>query len=88
MIRTMSGYTAKSVDELRGRAFAAYNGARNGAELGALALAGIAVGALGARATLLAAGLGPALIGLVALLLLTTSASTIRGRTLHARVQG
>jgi MFS family permease len=76
-------------DALRGRAFAAYNGARNGAELGALALGGIAVGALGARAALLAAGLGPALIGLAALLLLlTTSASTIRGRTLHARVQG
>jgi MFS family permease len=75
-------------DALRGRAFAAYNGARNGAELGALALAGIAVGAFGARPTLFAAGAGPALIGLASLLLLTTSASTIQGRTVHARVQG
>jgi len=77
-------------DALRGRAFAAYNGARNGAELGALALGGIAVGAFGARAALLAAGLGPALIGVASLLLLllTTSTSTVRGRTLHARVQG
>ena len=51
-------------EALRGRAFAAYNGARNGAELGALALGGLVVGAFGARAALLASGLGPALIGL------------------------
>jgi MFS family permease len=75
-------------EALRGRAFAAYNGARNGAELGALVIGGIAVGALGARTALLVAGLGPALIGLACLLLLTTSASTIRGRILNARVQG
>ena len=75
-------------DALRGRAFAAYNGARNGAELGALALGGLAVGLFGARAALLVAGLGPALIGIACLLLLTSSMSTAHGRILHARVQG
>ena len=83
-------------DALRGRAFAAYNGARNGAELGALVLGGIAVGALGARAALLLAGLGPAAIGATALLLLVNhrrrvavaSTTTTEGRVLHARVQG
>ena len=53
----------RAPEALRGRAFAAYNGARNGAELGALVLGGIVVGALGARAALLLAGLGPAAIG-------------------------
>ena len=53
-------------EALRGRAFAAYNAARNGAELGALALGGLVVGAIGARVALLASGLGPALIGLAA----------------------
>jgi predicted MFS family arabinose efflux permease len=83
-------------DALRGRAFAAYNGARNGAELGALALGGIAVGALGARAALLLAGLGPAAIGTTSLLLLANRrrrvavaiTTTSEGRVLHARVQG
>jgi MFS family permease len=73
-------------EALRGRAFAAYNGARNGAELGALALGGLVVGAFGPRAALLASGLGPALIGLACLLFLTTP--TIHRRTVHARVQG
>lgn len=81
-------------DTLRGRAFAAYNGARNGAELGALVLGGIVVGALGARAALLAAGVGPAAIGAACLLLLVTrrraaaAVTTNEGRVLHARVQG
>jgi MFS family permease len=79
-------------EALRGRAFAAYNGARNGAELGALMLGGIAVGALGARAALLASGLGPAAIGLACLFLLTTTrrrrAAPDEGVILHARVQG
>jgi MFS family permease len=82
-------------DALRGRAFAAYNGARNGAELGALVLGGIAVGALGARAALLLAGLGPAAIGAASLLLLLNRrraavaiTTTNEGRVLHARVQG
>jgi MFS family permease len=81
-------------DALRGRAFAAYNGARNGAELGALVLGGIVVGALGARAALLVAGLGPAAIGAGCLLLVITrrrhaaANTTTEGRVLHARVQG
>jgi MFS family permease len=81
-------------DGLRGRAFAAYNGARNGAELGALALGGIVVGVLGARAALLVAGVGPAAIGSACLVLLVrrrrvAAALTINeGRVLHARVQG
>ena len=53
-----------------GRAFAAYNAARNAAELGALGAGGAIVGAVGARNALVIAGLGPmiaALIGLAAL---------------------
>jgi MFS family permease len=81
-------------EELRGRAFAAYNGARNGAELGALVLGGIVVGALGARAALLVAGLGPALIGAACLLLVVTrrraaaAVTTNEGSVLHAHIQG
>jgi MFS family permease len=81
---------------LRGRAFAAYNGARNGAELGALALGALLVGAVGARSSLLVAGLGPALIGAICLGLLVTrrrvaavhTTTNNQGRVLHARVQG
>ena len=53
-----------------GRAFAAYNAARNAAELGALGAGGALVGAVGARNALVIAGLGPmiaALLGLAAL---------------------
>ena len=81
-------------EALRGRAFAAYNGARNGAELGALALGGLVVGAFGARPALLVAGLGPAADrrGLPALLLTRRRAAaaltTAEGRALHAHVQG
>jgi hypothetical protein len=84
----------RAPEALRGRAFAAYNGARNGAELGALVLGGIAVGALGARAALVVAGVGPAAIGVACLLLLVTrrraaaALTTNEGRVLHARVQG
>jgi MFS family permease len=84
----------RAPEEMRGRVFAAYNGARNGAELGALALGGIAVGALGARAALLTAGLGPAAIGAACLLLLTrrrrvaAAPTTNEGSVLHARIQG
>jgi len=84
----------RAPEAMRGRVFAAYNGARNGAELGALALGGIAVGALGARTALLAAGVGPAMVGAACLLLLITRrrlavASTTNQRSvLHARIQG
>ena len=47
-------------ETLRGRAFALYNAARNGAELSALALGGVLVGAIGAQAALLLSGADPA----------------------------
>jgi Na+/melibiose symporter-like transporter len=50
-----------------GRAFAAYNAARNTAELGALALGGLALTLLGAQTALLLAGLGPVAAGLAGL---------------------
>jgi MFS family permease len=53
----------RTPERLRGRAFAAYNAARNGAELGALAVGGVLVGAIGARGTLALAGAMPLLIG-------------------------
>lgn len=53
---------------LHGRAFAAYNGLRNGAELVALAAGGVLVAALGARTTLALAGALPVLAALVGLI--------------------
>jgi len=52
---------------LHGRAFAAYNGLRNAAELVALVAGGILVSTVGARWTMLVAGAIPVLAGLVAL---------------------
>ena len=87
----------RAPDAVRGRAYAAYNGARNGAELAALVLGGIAVGALGARPALLIAGVGPAAIGTACLLLLhtrrhtsvaITTPTTTEGSVLHAHIQG
>jgi MFS family permease len=55
-------------NRLHGRAFAAYNGMRNGAELVALAGGGVLVTVIGARATLAIAGgvsVAVALVGLV-----------------------
>jgi MFS family permease len=46
----------RAPERLRGRAFAAFNGLRNGAELVALTLGGLAIAALGARWTLVYAG--------------------------------
>ena len=57
-------------DAAHGRAFAAYNALRNTAELGALALGGALVAALGARSALLVAGMGPVLAGLAGLVAL------------------
>jgi hypothetical protein len=51
-------------DALHGRAFAAYNGIRNTAELGAFAAGGLLVAAIGARGTLAYAGGLSALVGL------------------------
>lgn len=56
--------------ERHGRAFAAWNGVRNAAELGALAAGGVLVGALGARETLWLAGGLSAVAGVVGLLVL------------------
>ncbi len=56
--------------ERHGRAFAAWNGVRNAAELGALAVGGVIVGALGARETLWLAGGLSALAGLAGLAVL------------------
>jgi MFS family permease len=67
-------------DALRGRAFALYNAARNGAEIGALALGGVLVGAIGAQTALLLSGAIPLVIGVASLLLITTPTR----RTAHA----
>jgi MFS family permease len=56
--------------ERHGRAFAAWNGVRNAAELGALAVGGVLVGALGARETLWLAGGLSALAGIAGLAVL------------------
>jgi len=57
-------------DSLHGRVFAAYNGIRNSAELGAFAAGGLLVTAIGPRGTLAYAGGLSALAGLVGLLVL------------------
>lgn len=54
---------------LHGRAYAAYNGLRNGAEMVALVLGGVLVAAIGARWTLFLAGAIPAVAGLLGLAL-------------------
>jgi MFS family permease len=56
-------------ERLHGRAFAAYNGLRNFAEIFALAAGGVLVAVIGARWTLLLAGAIPAAAGLVGLAL-------------------
>jgi MFS family permease len=52
---------------VRGRAYAAYNGLRNGAEIVALTCGGVLIATAGARWTLLLAGGLPVLVALVAL---------------------
>ena len=61
---------------LHGRAFAAYNGLRNGAELIALAAGGLFVAAIGARTTLALAGAIPLLAAAVGLALYRASRPT------------
>jgi MFS family permease len=70
-------------DALRGRAFAAYNAARNAAELGALGGGGVLIGAIGAQPALLLSGAVPLAIGVAALLVLAQSTPTTT-RTAHA----
>jgi MFS family permease len=68
LVRTVIAQRVASA--AHGRAFAAYNAARNLAELGALGAGGALVGAVGARNALVIAGIGPmlaALLGLAAL---------------------
>jgi MFS family permease len=55
---------------LHGRAYAAYNAARNAAELVALTAGGLLVSTIGPRPALLIAGLGPVLLAAVGLALL------------------
>ncbi|HEX5762400.1 MAG TPA: MFS transporter [Solirubrobacterales bacterium] len=57
-------------NHLHGRAFAAYNGIRNTAELGAFAAGGLLVAVIGARGTLAYAGGLSALAGLIGVLAL------------------
>ena len=57
LLRTL--FTARVPDRLHGRAFAAYNAARNTAELAAIGAGGLLVNALGPRGALVIAGLGP-----------------------------
>lgn len=57
-------------ERLHGRAFAAYNGIRNSAELGAFAAGGLLVSAIGPRGTLAYAGALSALAGLLGLVAL------------------
>jgi MFS family permease len=57
-------------ERLHGRAFAAYNGIRNTAELGAFAAGGVLVALIGARGTLAYAGGLSALAGLIGVLAL------------------
>jgi MFS family permease len=60
----------RTPERLHGRAFAAYNGLRNTAELGALGAGGVLVTVIGAQQALILAGLGPVLAGLAGLALL------------------
>jgi hypothetical protein len=74
-----------------GRAFAAYNAARNTAELGALALGGVGLTLLGAQTALLVAGLGPVAAGLIGLAYLgsrPSSAAALPRRTALATSSG
>ena len=67
-------------EALRGRAFAGYNAARNGAELGALGAAGVLVGAIGSQPALLLSGAVPLAIGVASLLLLAPSRRPLEPR--------
>jgi MFS transporter len=70
-------------DALRGRSFALYNAARNGAELGAIGAGGVLIGVIGAQPALLLAGAVPLAIGLISLFVLIRPTTTLR-RPAHA----
>ncbi len=77
--------------EAHGRAFAAYNAARNTAELGALAMGGLLVGALGAQPAVFIAGIGPviaAALGLAVLGYRPSRAAALSLRTAFATSGG
>jgi MFS family permease len=65
LVRTLIHERAPA--HLRGRAYAAYNGLRNGAEIVALTTGGVLIATAGARWTLLLAGGLPVLVALAAL---------------------
>jgi MFS family permease len=78
-------------EELRGRAFAGFNAARNAAELGALGLGGVLVNLIGARDTLALSGAIPFLLGLSALALTRgrpAAGPATTTRSLHAHIEG
>jgi MFS family permease len=80
LLRTL--LTARVPDRLHGRAFAAYNAARNTAELAAIGAGGLLVNALGPRGALVIAGLGPlvaAAAGLTGLRGRRPGLATLRG---------
>lgn len=67
--------------ERHGRAFAAWNGVRNAAELGALAVGGVVVGTIGAHSTLWFAGGLSALAGAIGLVYLAGWGATRSAKT-------
>jgi MFS family permease len=72
-------------EEQRGRAFAAYNALRNGAELGALGAGGVLVGIAGAQVALALSGAIPLAIALAALALLARHAPAPAAPPAYAR---
>jgi MFS family permease len=71
-------------DSMRGRAFASYNAARNGAELSALATGGVLVGLAGSQVALALSGAIPLAIALGALALLGRRARVTAPRVAYA----
>ncbi len=84
LLRTL--ITARVPDPLQGRTFAAYPAARNVAELGAVGAGGLLVSALGPRAALVLAGLGPILAAAVGLTGLRERRLRVAGAPAQARV--
>jgi hypothetical protein len=68
LVRTVIAQRVASA--AHGRAFAAYNAARNTAELGALGAGGVLVGLLGAQPAVFIAGIGPVVAAAIGLAVL------------------